>query len=177
MADVYAVFGTLLALGIAFPGLLTGSWLLFPDMVGRARVRAADTPWRSFLLGVGAVLLTAIPVLILSALPIGIAKLAAVLIVFGAFGLATLGAAAVAAEMGNRLRSHAPAEVSEAGAFVRGAVALELAAIFPIVGWFLVIPGVLLLGFGAGVFSVLRWMPRASVSNVAPRPESLPSRA
>ena len=28
MADVYAVFGTLLALGIAFPGLLTGGWLL-----------------------------------------------------------------------------------------------------------------------------------------------------
>jgi len=82
MADVYAVFGTLLALGIAFPGLLTGSWLLFPDMVGRARIRAAGTPWRSFLLGVGAVLLTAIPVLILNALPIGIAKLAAVLIVF-----------------------------------------------------------------------------------------------
>src|SRR3990172_4461674 len=92
MADVYAVFGTLLALGIAFPGLLTGAWLLFPEMVGRARVRAAGTPWRSFLLGVGAVLLTAIPVLILNALPIGIAKLAAVLIVFGAFGLATLGA-------------------------------------------------------------------------------------
>ena len=177
MADVYAVFGTLLALGIAFPGLLTGSWLLFPDIVSRARVRAAGTPWRSFFLGVGAVLLTAIPVLILNALPIGIAKLAAVLIVFGAFGLATLGAAAVAAEMGDRLRAHAPASLSSAGAFVRGAVALELAAIFPIVGWFLVIPGVLLLGFGAGVFGVLRWMPRAFVSSVAPRPESLPSRA
>jgi hypothetical protein len=175
MADVYAVFGTLLALGIAFPGLLTGSWLLFPDIVGRARVRAAGTPWRSLFLGVGAVLLTAIPVLILNALPIGIAKLAAVLIVFGAFGLATLGAAAVAAEMGDRLRAR-PASLSAAGAS-SGAVALELAAIFPIVGWFLVIPGVLLLGFGAGVFGILRWMPRASVSNVAPRPESLPSRA
>ena len=177
MADVYAVFGTLLALGIAFPGLLAGSWLLFPDIVGRARVRAAGTPWRSFLLGVGAVLLTAIPVLILNAIPIGIAKLAAVLIVFGALGVATLGAAAVAAEMGDRLRAHAPSSLTSAGAFVRGAVALELAAAFPIVGWFLVIPGVLLLGFGAGVFALLRWLPRAHASSAAPRPESLPSRA
>jgi hypothetical protein len=177
MADVYAVFGTLLALGIAFPGLLTGSWLLFPDVVSRARIRAAGTPWRAFFLGVGAVLLTAIPVLILNAMPIGIAKFAAVLIVFGAFGVATLGAAAIAAEMGDRLRAHAPSTLSSAGAFVRGAVALELAAIFPIVGWFLVIPGVLLLGFGAGVSALLRWLPRPRASSVVPRPESLPSRA
>jgi hypothetical protein len=177
MADVYAVFGTLLALGIAFPGLLTGSWLLFPDIVGRARLRAAGTPWRSFFLGVGAVLLTTIPVLVLNAMPVGIAKLAAILIVFGAFGVATLGAAAVAAEMGDRLRAHAPSSMSSAGAFVRGAVALELAAIFPIVGWFLVIPGVLLLGFGAGVSALLRWLPRARTSTAVARPESLPSRA
>jgi hypothetical protein len=177
MADVYAVFGTLLALGIAFPGLLTGTWLLFPDMVGRARIRAAATPWRSFFFGIAAVLLIAIPVLILNAMPMGIAKLAAVLIVFGAFGVATLGAAAVAAEMGDRLRAHAPSNLSSAGAFVRGAVALELAAIFPIVGWFLVIPVVLLLGFGAGVFGLLRWLPRVQPAGVTPRPESLPSHA
>ena len=177
MADVYAVFGTLLALGIAFPGLLTGSWLLFPGMVGRARLRAAGTPWRSFFLGVGAVLLTAIPVMILNAIPIGIAKLAAVLIVFAAFGVATLGAASIAAEMGDRLRAQSPSSVSPAGAFVRGAVALELAAVFPIVGWFLVIPGVLLMGFGAGVFSLLRWLPRPSAASAAPRPEAVPSRA
>ena len=178
MADVYAVFGTLLALGIAFPGLLTGTWLLFPEIVSRARVRAAATPWRSFFFGIAAVLLTAIPVMILNAMPIGIAKLAAILIAFGAFGVATLGAAAVAAEMGDRLRAHAPSSLSSAGAFVRGAVALELAAIFPIVGWFLVIPAVLLLGFGAGVFGLLRWLPRrADRRRDAPGPESLPSRA
>jgi len=177
MADVYAVFGTLLALGIAFPGLLTGSWLLFPDIVGRARVRAAGTPWRSFFLGVAAVLLTTIPVMILNAMPIGVAKLAAVLIVFGAFGVATLGAAAVAAEMGDRLRAQGPSSLSSSGAFVRGAVALELAAVFPIVGWFLVIPGVLLLGFGAGLFGLVRWLPRPRTASTSPRPDAAPSRA
>ena len=51
MADVYAVFGTLLALGIAFPGLLTATWLLFPGAVGRATLRVSATPARSFFFG------------------------------------------------------------------------------------------------------------------------------
>jgi hypothetical protein len=177
MADVYAVFGTLLALGIAFPGLLTGGWLLFPEIVGRARVRVAGTPWRSFFFGIAGVLVLALPALLLNAMPLGLAKLAAVFIVFGAFGVATLGAAAVAAELGDRLRVHSAASLTAAGAFVRGAIALELAAVFPIVGWFLVIPGVLLAGFGAGLFGLLRWLPRPQAAMGASRPESLPGRA
>jgi hypothetical protein len=177
MADVYAVFGTLLALGIAFPGMLTGGWLLFPDIVGRARARVAETPWRSFFFGIAGVLILAIPVLILNAMPIGLTKMAAVLIVFGAFGVATLGASAVAAELGDRLRALAAPSLSPAGAFVRGAVALELAAVFPIVGWFLVIPGVLLAGFGAGLFGLLRWLPRPQPITNLPHPESVPGRA
>jgi hypothetical protein len=169
MADVYAVFGTLLFLGIAFPGLLTGAWLLFPDMVGRA--------WRSFFLGVGGVLLVAIIAMILNAIPLGITKLVAALIVFGAFAVATLGAASVAAEMGDRLRGLSSASLTPAGAFVRGAVALELAAIFPIVGWFLVIPAVLLMGFGAGLFGALRWLPRPRSTSAVARPENVPSHA
>jgi len=169
MADVYAVFGTLLALGIAFPGLLTGWWLLFPDAVGRARVRIGATPVRSFFFGVAAVILTAVPVGLLNAIPLGITKLAGTLIILAAFGVATLGAAAIAGEMGDRLRQQDPPGLSRAGAFVRGAVALELAAVFPIVGWFLVIPGVLLAGYGAGAFAILRWLPRP---RLAPRPEA-----
>ncbi len=174
MADVYAVFGTLLALGIAFPGLLTGSWLLFPGAVGRARARIGATPLRSFFFGVAAVILTAIVVVLLNAMPLGITKLAGTSIILAAFGVATLGAAAIAAEMGDRLREQGPASISPAGAFVRGAVALELAAVFPIVGWFLVIPGVLLASYGAGVFAILRWLPRP---RLAPHPEAVPTRA
>jgi len=174
MADVYAAFGTLLALGIAFPGLLTGAWLLFPGMVGRARMRATATPLRSLFLGIGAALLTAIPVSILGSVPLGLFKLAAALVAFGALGLATIGAAGIAAEMGDRLRSSGPSSMSPSGAFVRGAIALELAAIFPLVGWFLMIPGTLLVGYGAGVFALLRWMPRPAF---APRVEPAASGA
>ncbi len=84
------------------------------------------------------------------------------------------GFVSIAAEMGDRLREQGLASVSPAGAFVRGAVALELAAVFPIVGWFLVIPGVLLAGYGAGVFAILRWLPRP---RLAPRAEAVATQA
>jgi hypothetical protein len=174
VADVYAVFGTMLALGIAFPGLLTGSWLLFPEAVGRAGTRITTTPFRSFFFGVAGVLLTAILVAILNAMPFGLAKLLAVLLAFSAFGVATLGAAGLAVRLGDRLRDHASPSMSRAGAVVRGAVVLEMAAVFPLVGWFLVIPGVLLMGFGAGIFALLRWMPRP---RLAPMREAAPVQA
>ena len=160
MADVYAVFGTLLALGIAFPGLLSGCWLLFPGVVGRAQVRVSATPMRSLFLGIGGLFLLVIPVAVLNAMAFGLAKLLAAMLVFSAFGVATLGAASIAVEMGDRLLGLAAPTLTRSGAVLRGAVALELAAIFPIVGWFLVIPGTLLIGFGAGIFAILRWLPR-----------------
>ena len=39
MADVYAVFGTLIGIGIAYPGMLTAWWLMFPRIVTRASDR------------------------------------------------------------------------------------------------------------------------------------------
>jgi hypothetical protein len=45
---------------------------------------------------------------------------------------------------------------------VRGAVALELAAVFPLVGWCVVIPLTIVTSLGATVFALLHWMPRVS---------------
>jgi hypothetical protein len=45
---------------------------------------------------------------------------------------------------------------------VRGAVALELAAVFPLAGWFVVLPLAIVTSLGATVFALLHWMPRVS---------------
>lgn len=47
MADVNAVFGTLLALGIVYPGMLIAWSLIFPSFVGKASARIESTPWLS----------------------------------------------------------------------------------------------------------------------------------
>lgn len=169
MADVAAVFGTLLALGIAFPGMLTAWWLLFPNVVERAHLRVAHTPGRTFAFGLVALGVALLPPLMLLALPAGPAKLAGALMLVGLLAFSTLGAAGIAAAMGARLaaRSGEPAGLNS---FVRGAVALELAAIFPLIGWLVVIPIATVTAYGAATFALLRWAPRP-----APVPDEPPA--
>jgi len=167
MANLSAVFGTLLLLGIAFPGLLSAGWLLFPATVERARLRIERTPWRCFWLGGVMTAILLIPIVILLALPFGPAKFAGFAAIFISLAVASLGAAGLAAKMADRLMSHSSGTLSSAGAFVRGAVALELAAIFPVIGWFIFIPLTLVTALGATVFALLHWVPapqRAALS-------------
>ncbi len=157
MADVAAVFGTLLALGIAFPGLLMAWWLLFPSAVGRAKQRFVRTPGRCFGLGLVVAFLLAIPVTILFLIP-GPGQLMGFVALLMVLGVTAVGAAGIAATMGERLTQRT-GNLTPLAAFVRGAVALELAAAFPFLGWFLIIPGAMIISLGATTFALLRWVP------------------
>ncbi len=157
MADVYAVFGTLLALGIAFPGMLTAWKLLFPNVIDRAEQRVAAAPWRSFWAGAGLTFLISLPIAILLGLPFGPVKFLGFVLLMLALAFASLGAAGITASMARRLNRGVQDEPTSPAAFVRAAVALELAAAFPLIGWFIVIPVAILVSFGAAFFAVLRW--------------------
>jgi hypothetical protein len=170
MSDVTAIFGILLTLGIVFPGLLTSLWLIFPATVGRARTRLERTPWQCFWLGGVFTAVFSIPIVILIALPFGPAKFAGFALMSVALTVAALGAAGLAAKMGDHLTQNANG-LSRAGAFVRGAVALELAAGFPIIGWLIILPLAVVLSLGATAFALLHWMPRVAVQT----PPALPS--
>jgi hypothetical protein len=159
MADVYAVFGTLLALGIVFPGLVTTPWLLFPATVERARARVERAPWRCFWTGVLTALVLFIPIAILLNLPFGGGRLIGFLLIFLALATSSIGAAGLAAKMGSRLAELSYGRISPAGAFIRGAIALELAAAFPVVGWFVVLPAALFTALGATTLALLRRRP------------------
>ncbi|MDX1600284.1 MAG: hypothetical protein R3191_02080 [Anaerolineales bacterium] len=155
MADVYAVFGTLLALGIAFPGMLLAYRLLFPQFVDRAQRRVSNGAGGAFGVGLVGALVLAIPVIVLLALPFGPAKFLGGSMLMASLAFASLGAAGVAAAMGANYQQAAGDDVSSTGAFVRAAVALELAAAFPFLGWFLVIPVMVFVSFGAALGALL----------------------
>jgi hypothetical protein len=159
MADIFAIFGILLTLGILFPGMLTAWWLLFPATVERARLRLERTPWQCLWLGLGLVILTGTPIALLLALPSGVTKSMGGLLLTVLLAVAGLGAAGMAAKMGEQWARQGSEGLSAAGAFVRGAVALELAAAFPIIGWFIVIPLATIASLGATAFALFRWMP------------------
>lgn len=163
MADVYAVFGSLLALGIAFPGMLTAWWLMFPGLTDRASTRFELSPWKSLALGGLLALPLVVVLVVLFASPLGPVKFIGSLMLIGALAFASLGASGLAALMGRRISARSSSELSDIAAFVRGALALELAAAFPVIGWLLVIPAVTVSGFGAAAFALLGWVPQPVV--------------
>ena len=168
MADISAVFGILLSLGLVFPGLLTAWRLLFPATVARATLRLELTPWRCFWLGGVLVALLVVPTVVLLALPFGPAKLAAYVLIVAALAFASLGGAGLAGKMAGQMQQASPG-LSALAAFVRAAVALELAAAFPVIGWFVAIPLIAVTALGATVFALLHSVP-AQISAPAAAP-------
>ena len=158
MADISAIFFILLILGVAFPAMLTAWWLLFPSLVSRAQARVEKTPWGTLLLGAVLVIAVTIPVIILFALPLGPAKLIGWVLLAASLALSSVGSTGIAAHLGARLTRQSNS--SPLSGFVRSAVILELAAFFPVLGWFFVWPLVLILAFGATGFALLNWQPR-----------------
>lgn len=164
MADISAIFFIILIIGVAYPALLTAWWLLFPAAVDRARLRLERTPAKSFWMGLVAFFAFLIPILIFMSLPSGLLKfmgwvLIALMLTFSSLGAA--GLAARFAERLNRLGSFSPL-----GAHVRGAVIIELASFFPILGWFIFFPLATITTLGAAAFALLHWMPRATSAAV-----------
>ncbi len=156
MSDVYAVFGTLLALGIVFPGLIFTWWLLFPDAVNRAETRLTHAPGRTFLFGLLLTFILTVLIVILANLPLPGANVTAVALLVIALAVAAVGAAGLTNRMAQRLRQKSNPGLSPAGSFLRAVVVLELAAAFPIIGWFLFIPLCLIISLGAAGLVLLR---------------------
>ena len=149
MADVFAIFGILLTLGIVFPGMLAALWLLFPRIVERAQINIDQKPWRCFWSGLAFAILLGAGVGILLSLPSGALKLTGWSLLAFILGIASIGAAGIAAHMGNALITHSHGNLTPSGGFLRGAVALELAAAFPLIGWLIFIPIGIITSLGA----------------------------
>jgi hypothetical protein len=153
MADISAIFGSLLLVGMAFPGLLITWWLLFPAKVQSASTRLDRNPWKCFWLGGVLTAVVILPTVILLNLPFGPAKFLGWIMITLTLAVSSLGAAGMAARMGERLAQKS--NTSPAKAFLVGAVALEMAVIFPVIGWFLVLPLVIVTNLGATGLAML----------------------
>lgn len=159
MADISAIFFILLILGVAFPAMLTAWWLLFPSLISRAQARIENSLSRTFWFGFVIVIAVGIPIIILFALPIGPAKALAWILLAASLALSTIGSGGIAAHLGERIKN-ASKDMTSLGAFIRGAVILELAAFFPVIGWLFLWPIAIITAFGATGFALLNWMPR-----------------
>ena len=166
MADISAIFFILLILGAAFPSMLAGLWLLFPNLVGRAQIWVEKSPTACFGLGLIIVPALVIPIILLFSLSFGPAKFLAWILLGASLAISSIGSAGIAALLGERLKQSGN-NYSALNAFVRGAIILELASFFPLLGWLFVWIPLLLTSFGATLFALLHWAPRVKFQSTS----------
>jgi hypothetical protein len=156
MADIYAIFGSLVLLGLSYPALLTAWWLLFPTRVEAVRLRVTEYPRRSLGVGFLGILIAAVPGGILFALPSQFTQVLAWIWLVIILGAASIGGAGIAAELGLRLNWKNDGAFLSLGAFLRGALIWELAAVFPLIGWLLIIPLGTLISLGGLLSTIIK---------------------
>lgn len=169
-ADVLAVTFFLAALFAAIPAFQLVVRALWPRFETQSRRRFERTPVRTLFVGalVAAPLLG--PALGLLQVDNGAVRMIGVWWLATAMATSLIGLSGLASYVGGTL----PGPSDEARTWwpmAKGTLALELACLIPILGWFLLFPLLLTAGAGAAVFSLLlplRDPPADAVDTVTP---------
>lgn len=157
MADTMAIFFVILGLLLAFPGLWVLCRGLWPRAVANAAAVCGKGLIKPFLAGLP---LTAVMIFAAAALgnlgPAG--KIGAVATVCLYLMIANCGVAGLVTVVGERLAGHSGDLDSQQPwrATMRGGVALGLASLLPILGWFVILPAAVIIGCGANLLSLMR---------------------
>lgn len=152
MSDVASIVFTVLAALIAMPCIALIYGVFLPGFARKAEVRVTRNPIGTFFTGlvVGAGVF-GVAVLMAQG-PAGF-KFLAGLIGLGGGWMALSGLAGIAGRIGHATSS--PIDKDRPWrAIVRGAVILELACLFPIVGWLFIYPVAVVMGIGAATLAI-----------------------
>jgi hypothetical protein len=144
--------------GLTLTALLSTVALLAPGPVERSRLAVQISPWRAFWLGLANLVFFLALVLLL----IQIAKavippvasvlgLLALVILGGLLLLVLLGLTGLAAHLRERLGGNS----SPLAGHMRASALLLLAALTPVVGWWVFAPVVVIIALGAGLLAVV----------------------
>jgi hypothetical protein len=157
MADTMAIFFVILGLLLAFPGLWVLCRGLWPRAVAKAAAVCGQGLIKPFLAG-----LPLAAVMIFAAAVLGnfgpAGQIAAVATVCLYLMIANCGVAGLVTVVGERLAEASGNKDSQQPwrATLRGGVALGLASLLPILGWFVILPAAVIIGGGANLLSLAR---------------------
>ena len=151
LSDVMAIVFSVLAALLSFQGLWLLSRSLWPDTVERCTADLSLTLWKPFFVGLPLTVITFILVTQLSKLG-SWGGITAVAIVSCYVLLSFTGVSGLVSVLGARLNDNR----GTVRTMILGGLALELAFVFPIVGWFFVLPISLIVGSGAAVRALVR---------------------
>ena len=152
IGDVVAVVAILAGLGVTGWATVVGLAFALPGATARSRARIESDAGG---VGIVGVLWLLVPIfgLILMNVPNPLVKLVGTVVSSASLLIAAIGAAGLASLVGDRISS--ASGLSTYAGVVKGAGFLAAAVQLPIVGWFVALPVVLLIGLGAGFPAVL----------------------
>lgn len=166
MADVFKILFLILGLILC----TMSYWLLFQALfsgtVEKSRRAMLDHPWRIFLIGA----LAGIPLVVLGLAMLsngaGPVKFLGGALASGILLVALLGSTGLVRHIGEQLSGNA-VEGRTGLAVLRGGAVIAVASVLPVVGWFVLIPAVLIAGFGAALRLLWTRQPPATVAPAA----------
>lgn len=155
------ILGDILAIVAALVGGAISTWamamafpLLFVGRVSAAEMRITTAPWKTFFLGLLlATFFTTIAV-VLAAIPNPLMKFAGTALFLAILAVAMLGFSGLALGTSRRIQM-LDSSVPPFKNLCRATALLVIASFLPFLGWFLVAPVLLILGFGAGMQAIL----------------------
>ena len=163
LGDVFAVVAALAGIFLTAYAVIVASGLLIGDVLDRSATITQESLGKSLVTGILVGLPALTITLVLSNLPAPLLKVIGLVSLFAVFGISLIGAAGIAHMAGRRIQTMDPS-MSQFGAFSRATAVLVGATLFPFVGWMLIAPMVLLVGFGSAsraIFGRTRSLPEA----------------
>lgn len=163
IGDSFSIVAILIGFGFTTWAMILAANLLFNNRASVARDKYQARPWQGFGLGVLIALTLGTMSVIISAIPLPIMKLVGMTGILTLLAVSSLGSAGLCQLIAQRIRTLEPS-LSPYAALTRAAMLVVVASLFPILGWFLVGPVLLLTSLGIGAQSLLA---RAYATEVA----------
>lgn len=153
LLDGLALVLLLILVGVCLMAALVALAALLPNLSRRSQAALSKRPWRAFFIGLANYIFLGAISLVLFNLNIDLLGLLGLLILTFLFGVTLLGLPGLAWLTGGRLAQLRQQEMSAFKQLVWGTITLELAALLPVLGWFLLTPILLMTAFGAAVLA------------------------
>ena len=148
LADTMAIFFVVLGLLITFPCLWLLCSAIWPRWVEQNYEAVERGVFKSFFIGIPVVAVAVVIVAVLGKLPASAGQIGGIMSFSFLMVFAQTGVAGLAKLIGRRLESPADLERPWKGT-LRGGIVLVLSYLLPLVGWFLLLPGSIIVGAGS----------------------------
>lgn len=152
LADVFAIIAAIAIFLMGFISTTAITRVALTQEVENGRRRLTASPYRSLLLGLMTLLPALVCALALLKAPLGILKISSLLLLAVATGIVIIGLSAILAVISDRIFGEGFTLNRHASA----ATILLMSALFPLLGWFLILPITLLIAFGTGLRSLFK---------------------